>query len=441
MMMIRVGSAGVRAGRARMVTTGGGRWLPALILLAAAACTPTGNHVPVSGADTGAEVVAGPCRFSPATSVHCGRTPTTAFDREGRLWAAYVVGGHVYVANSGNQGKSYSRPVRVNREPEEIYTNGENRPKIAFGRHGEIYVTWTKVREAPFAGDIRFAVSRNGGRGFEPVKVVNDDNLLTSHRFDALFVDPEGDVYVAWLDKRDLVAAERAGGSYTGAALYYAVSSDDGASFAPNRKVGDYSCECCRIAMSETPEGDVAVFWRHIFGDDLGIRDHGFAVLGDEGVVVPLQRATRDDWHLSGCPHHGPAMAPAGDGSYHLTWFTLGEARKGIFYGRYDPDGGGRLRNLAAMAAAGASHPYIAAAGDALYLVWKHFDGERTTVRLVVSRDQGASWSPGRVVADTVDASDHPLLVSRGGAVWLSWHTGREGLRIIPLDDNEVSAR
>jgi hypothetical protein len=38
------------------------------------------------------------------------------------------------------------------------------------------------------------------------------------------------------------------------------------------------------------------------------------------------------------------------------------------------------------------------------------------------------------VVAETADASDHPLLITNDEQVFLSWHTGKEGLRIVPLN-------
>lgn len=369
------------------------------------------------------------CRFSPATVVHCGRTPTTGFDAEGRLWASYVVGEHVYVSRSDDLGKTYRRAIRVNREPEEIYTNGENRPKIGFGRNGEVYVSWTQVREGRFAGDIRFARSEDGGRRFDPVRTVNDDGLVTSHRFETLFMDSHGNIYMAWLDKRDQVRVLEQGGEYNGAALYYTVSTDNGRSFADNRKVADYSCECCRVAMSETEKGDVAVYWRHIFGDN--IRDHAFAVLGLDGVVTPPQRPAEDNWHIEACPHHGPAMVTAADGSYHLSWFSLGD-RKGIFYGRYDPVQG-NLSHLHTVATTGSSHPYLARDGQTLFLVWKQFDGERTNIMLIRSDDEGRSWQPRESLVTTAGASDHPLLIQHEGNTWLSWHTGDEGLRVIPV--------
>jgi hypothetical protein len=68
-------------------------------------------------------------------------------------------------------------------------------------------------------------------------------------------------------------------------------------------------------------------------------------------------------------------------------------------------------------------------------LVWKEFDGEQTTVDAMISRDEGITWSVPRVVARTTDASDHPLLVSDGQRVFLSWMTRADGYRLLPLED------
>ncbi|TBR29549.1 MAG: exo-alpha-sialidase, partial [Reyranella sp.] len=38
-------------------------------------------------------------------------------------------------------------------------------------------------------------------------------------------------------------------------------------------------------------------------------------------------------------------------------------------------------------------------------------------------------------VADTVDASDHPLLAANAGRAYLSWLTKADGYRLIPLED------
>ncbi len=364
-------------------------------------------------------------------SVHCGSAPNVRFDGQGRLWAVFAQSDRVYVTASDDSGASYSTAVRVNAEPETIETNGENRPKIAFGDGGEIYVSWTRKLEGRFNGEIRFSRSLDGGRSFEPPRTVNDDGLAIGHRFDSLHVDARGDVYLAWIDKRDREATRARGEEYRGAALYYSTSTDRGASFAVNRRVADHACECCRIGMTERAEDGVAILWRHIF--DADVRDHAFATLAAGGVSSSLQRATRDGWHLDGCPHHGPAIVPADEGSYHLTWFTAAEGRPIVYYGRFRP-ASGEIQTQHVMTANGAgAHPHILEAGGRLLVAWKESDGEQTSVYLRQSIDGGETWSERTSITHTSGGSDHPFLVPRGRESFLSWHTAAEGLRVIPL--------
>ena len=67
--------------------------------------------------------------------------------------------------------------------------------------------------------------------------------------------------------------------------------------------------------------------------------------------------------------------------------------------------------------------------------MWKEFDGTKSTVRWQVSHDSGRTWSDPRTVADTEDASDHPLLAANAGRAYLSWLTKADGYRLIPLED------
>ena len=67
--------------------------------------------------------------------------------------------------------------------------------------------------------------------------------------------------------------------------------------------------------------------------------------------------------------------------------------------------------------------------------MWKEFDGDKVAVRWQVSHDSGRQWSAARTVAETADASDHPLLVADKQRAYLSWLTKNEGYRLIPLGD------
>lgn len=374
------------------------------------------------------------CKNSTGLStLQCASTASASFDKQGILWVAWFDAGHVYVSRSADKGQTFNLPVTVNRIPENVYAKGENRPKIAFGTKGEIYLSWTqKLSQKRFSGHIRFSRSIDGGEHFFDPITVNDHREITSHRFDALAVNDKGYIYVAWLDKRDLLAAKKAGKKYNGAALYYALSTDAGKTFRKNKKIADNSCQCCRVVMAMDKEQLPVIVWRHIFGDN--IRDHGIVTFSQANQVNKLKRLSHDNWHIEGCPHHGPAISIADDDVYHVTWFNNAPDSHGLFYanstnkavsfstplnfGNYEKSAG---------------HPHVLSLAKDVYIVWKEFDGKQSTLYLMQSNNSGKSWSSPRQLATTSSVSDHPFLTNDGQQVYVSWHRIGEEYRLIQI--------
>lgn len=386
------------------------------------------NQAGPSGHAHGGTEPSGSCADPAALpSLRCARSPTPAFDADGRLWLTWYAGGHIYLQHSDDRGRTFSEPVAVNRVPEPVDDQGEDRPQIAFGPEGEIYLLWTRKLDVPWTGHIRFSRSLDGGQTFSKPVNVNDDAAVIAHRFPTFRVNRRGEIFVAWIDKRDVEAARAAGTDYAGAALYYAVSRDRGAHFSASRKLADHSCECCRIAMELDARGLPVIFYRHVFPGQ--IRDHAIIRFSDPDTPLPLRRATHDDWEINGCPHQGPALARSGD-ALHLAWFTAGPKRQGLFYARREDDKTGTPMSFGR---AGAEHAAVAALGETVVLAWKAFADDRTHLYVRRSTDGGQSWEPAAAIAGTAGASDHPLLVSDGRQIYLSWQTAAEGYRLWPL--------
>ncbi len=367
-----------------------------------------------------------------AESLAKGQTMAVAviFDSHGHLFRASVKDHHVLVDHSNDVGNTFSTPVAVNPDAEAISAEGDGRPKIALGKNGEIYLSWTQLLEKPYSGNVRFSRSTDGGKTFSVPVTINDNHDVTGHRFDAMTVSPDGKIYLAWLDKRDLDAAKKRGEKYGGSSLYYTVSDNGGTSFAANIKLVDHSCDCCRIALASPPEGAPVAFWRHDY--DGNVRDHALARLDGKNE---MRRVSHDEWKIDACPHHGPAIAIASDNVYHLAWFDNAPKSHGLFYAQSKDTG----QSFSAPLHFGddmhkAGHPDVLSLGRNVFLVWKEFDGEVSKVEMMHSHDGGVSWSQPKSVADTHDASDHPLLAAYNGQVWLSWNTKLEGYRLIALD-------
>jgi len=358
----------------------------------------------------------------PKTTLAVGVT----LDGDGHLWLARVENQRLLVSRSDDGGKSFSSPVAVTPEAEDISADGENRPKIAVARDGTVLLSWTQTLPQRYSANIRFARSTDSGRSFSTPITLNDDSRITSHRFDALAIDGTGRVVVAWLDARDRDATREQGGKFSGVLIYTAQSADNGASFSANRKFQQRTCECCRIALTWTPAGPV-VFWRNIFG--VNTRDFAIANMDQGGV----RRATDDDWQIDACPHNGGSIAADGQGRLHLTWFTNGNKRQGLFYKRIDGDWESRPMAIGNPAAQ-ANHAAAVAAGDTVILTWREFDGSAYSVQMMHSKDGGSSWGDPQRLMDTSGAADYPVPLINGKQVLVVWNTAAEGLRIVSFE-------
>ena len=353
---------------------------------------------------------------------------SAAFDTHGRLWLVTAKDGHVRVQHSDDFGKTFSAPVDINPIAEKIYDEGENRPKIAFGPKGQVYVSWSQPLEKPYSGYVRFARSLDGGKHFSAPITVNHDLAKITHRFDALAVAGNGDVVIAWIDGRDEVAGTAAGKPYLGKAIYYTWSSDGGASFAPDHKLMDHSCECCRIALAREPDGNVAAFFRGVYGDN--IRDHAFALLPTDGSPAHAERATFSGWRIAACPEQGPGLAIGADGVRHAVWY---EASHGpaVWYGQLDP--GQPPKHLLKLGGPGASHADVAVRGKTVWLAWNQVDANGYTLMLRVSADGGLHFDAPRAIAHSVAAVGSPQWLLWQGRAFVAWNTA-DGFRLIPTE-------
>lgn len=354
---------------------------------------------------------------------------SAAFDANGRLWLATVRDGHVLLRHSEDLGRSFSQPVQVNPVAETIYASGENRPKVATGPAGQIDVQWTEQPTPGWTGYIRFARSTDGGRHFSAPITVNHDPAKVTRGFDSLAIAGNGDVVVAWIDGRDAAQAKSAGKPYAGFAFYYTWSTDGGETFAPERKLVDHSCECCRTALARQPDGKVAAFFRGVYEGN--IRDHAFAVLHTDGQANHPERATFSNWRVAACPDQGPGLAIGAHGVRHAVWF---EASHGpaIWYGQLDP--GHAPRHALKLGGAGASHADVAVAGKTVWVAWNQVSAKGYSLMLRVSHDGGAHFGEARTIASSKLAVGSPQLLERTDAAYVAWNTA-DGFRLIAIKE------
>jgi hypothetical protein len=409
------------------------------VLSALAALVLAGPPAVVAAHETGAHAGHGG-RGAPRPALAI----SAAFAPDGRLW---IVGlderARLFVQSSADLGRTWGPRAFPDIGDERPAADGESRPKIAFGPDGPdgpngrtVVLAWTRPLAKPYTGEIRMARSEDGGRTFGAPFTVHRDRQVITHRFESIAFDAQGRLHVLWIDKRDAEAARAAAtaagrrSDYAGAAVYRTVSGDGGRTFAPDTKLADASCECCRIALAPTPDGGLAAMWRHVF--ERNVRDHAFARLGPiEAPPAAPVRASRDGWKIDACPHHGPGLAPAADGGWHAVWFGERDGVAAVRYGRLAADGtpSGEVRTLPDAAA---EHADVASAGARVAIVWRSFDGSATRLRAWISTDGGARFAE-RELARATGETDHPRIVRRDERLHAVWRTAKE-VRVDALD-------
>jgi hypothetical protein len=191
--------------------------------------------VPGYPADTSAAGVASP------THGTCGAAgdPTQAFDRDGRLFYAFIcfnrakpVNGGVFVARYTGDGGAYDRTVLVKRgTPSGQFLTGLFQDKINLtvdqtsGPHaGNAYVAWSQYDGFAPSNAVLFSRSTDHGLTFSrPIRVTPVARGTAS--FADLAVGPDGAVYLAFLTYPS--------SSNPSSDVWLSKSTDGGASFGP----------------------------------------------------------------------------------------------------------------------------------------------------------------------------------------------------------------
>ncbi len=363
----------------------------------------------------------------------CANAATPYFSPDGKLLLAWTANGVVSVGQSSDFGKTFVSTVNIAEHGKSLDTGSDARPQIVADKQGNIFLAYAFFKDANWNAQINTTSSTDGGSTFSPpVSLVQDDS---SQRFPSVLIRPDDSIFISWIDKRLVAAARQGGVKRLGGSIAYSFSQDGGKTFETERLANESSCECCRIGGSLDPQGNPVIAYRAIFPG--GIRDQATQVITTKGID-PIRRVANDDWKTDACPHHGPSIAVSGSGKFHVAWYTQGSKRSGVFYANSSNQGASySMPTRVGSESANVSRPYLLAMGQQVWLVWKEFNGTDALVYIKQSVDDGKTWSTAQMVSKTNGYSDHPLLVNKGDAVFLSWLTRADGYQLIKVGQQQ----
>lgn len=325
----------------------------------------------------------------------------------------------LFISEDG--GDSFRPPVWVSEKGKPVSSEGENSPAFVWTPDW-LYAAWTEK------GDLRFARSR-WGAPFQRTTKVTDKMTDTFSGYPSIGVAPNGDVYIVWIDTRP----QPESGDKETYSLYMARSTDQGVTFGKNVRVARDICPCCRPTLAFGPQGEVLVFWRHIYPGP--IHDMTVATTTDGGSSFsPSQRVAVDNWKIYGCPDSGPTAVRSGNRIY-VAWLT--EASPKISGVRLSwSDDAGKTWAPAVKGSQNildANYPAMSVAGDGrVVLVFQGRDprqqaGWAQTSVFVVAIGPNGKLSPPIPVPGIPSSAHRPAVTAgTGGRIYVVW-TGTIG--------------
>ena len=356
-------------------------------------------------------------------NISCAKTVTSVFAPNGDLWRVWAINQGIHFQISKDNGVTFSQKNTIATVKEKIAARGESRPKIAFDKYQGVYISWAMPKEKKYTADVRFSYSSDYGKTFTKPITVNNDNLLTGHRFNEMLVTEEGDISIVWLDGRLSYQLIKEGKKTNGSALYIGKANyRKNETVFSNEQLANNTCVCCRIAMDYNNHGELAIFWRHIYGDN--IREFALLTLshGVNKQKAPYQ-ISYDHWKINGCPHQGGAISINDNNRYHMVWFNQGDLGKGIFYASSNDQGKTLTKPIAVgEQTAQAAHPHLNTNGNNIEIVWTQFTGTEHQLWHQHSSDNGKSFAAAIMIATATESADRPFIIKKGNLSYVSWH-------------------
>jgi hypothetical protein len=234
--------------------------------------------------------------------------------------------GDLSYMRSRDYGRTFSSPIRVNRQPGSAMATGNIRGgQIALGPNGQVYVAWigsrtAQPRAASDSAPVLYARLNHAGTAFEPERMVN--HLSWGADGATLAADGSNNVYVFWH------AQPPGGKDERNRRLWMAKSVDAGRTFAVETPIfgdGNGVCGCCGSRALAGPNGSLYVLVRS--ATKIVHRDIWLLTSSDRGSS--FQGSDISEWEIGACVMSSEALLSSPRGIL-AGW----ESEKQVYFGR-----------------------------------------------------------------------------------------------------------
>jgi hypothetical protein len=187
--------------------------------------------------------------------------PHLAAADDGSFYCAFIREGNIEISVSTDRGRTWSPPAVAIDAKGKARGGMQRGPRVAVDSKKILYVTAplcfdeAELTKKYPTQDLYLAVSTDGGKTFSKPVTVNDAPRQAPESLHWLAAAPNGDVFVAWLDRRQR-------GTTPGQDLAWAKITEQGRKVGKNGVIPGPICECCAPGLAVDAKGNPVLIYR-----------------------------------------------------------------------------------------------------------------------------------------------------------------------------------
>ncbi len=251
-------------------------------------------------------------------------------------WVEYLNDSTDALRWSRLEGGAWTPPMPI-ASGSDWFVNWADFPSLAKFKNSESMAAhWLQMSATgTYDYDVKVSISNDGGQNWNAPFTLHSDGVSAEHGFVSMVPLDDGRMFATWLDGRYMAAGSdddhgHGGGPMTLRSALF----DEKGQISDETELDGKVCECCTTAAVEIP-GGVLVAYRN--RSDEENRDIFYTRL-QAGQWSNPKAVHNDNWHITGCPVNGPALAASGN-TVVIAWFSApeGEAKVQV---AFSTDGG-----------------------------------------------------------------------------------------------------
>jgi|TARA_B110000879_G_scaffold139675_1_gene181944 hypothetical protein len=234
-------------------------------------------------------------------------------NESGEIYLSWVTqnAGQATLAYSRLSSEGWNTPKEIS-QGDNWFINWADFPALSVDSRGMV-AHWLQISaQGTYDYDIRARFYSRDSQAWTTPKTVHTDGINAEHGFVSMLPLKDGTTLITWLDGRETKHGDPLGAMTLRAGIF-----DKYGSIVNEWELDHRVCDCCQTSSAMTEKGPIVAYRDRTAQE---VRDIFITLLID-GVWTSPRPIHNDNWQIAGCPVNGPSVAAKNE-KVAVAWFS-----------------------------------------------------------------------------------------------------------------------